>query len=197
MTFPAARPDPAWPAASGSAPAPQPTSTGWSTLQLLALVAAVAALGVPLGLLWTLLAPDVPVQVVDNGAAFVDAQPRQPVAADAWFTLLAVPFGILVAIGAWRVHRVRGAAGLLALVAGAVVAGLVAWLVGRQIGLTGFEQALATAAPGTVLHRPPDLRVAEAGWWPPLAGAPLVPALVAALTYTVLAAWARLPTLRP
>jgi hypothetical protein len=159
---------------------------------------ALAVLGVPLGLLWAALAPDVPVRVTETGAVFAEPQPQQPIAADAWFVLLALGFGVLAAAGAWRLAvRLRGPAGLLALTAGLLAAGLLGWWVGRA-GLAGYQDALPAAVPGTVLDRPADLRVVQARWWPPmLAGVVLVPALSAAVTYTLLAAWSKFPSLRP
>jgi hypothetical protein len=164
-----------------------------------ATVVAVAALGIPFGLLWAALAPDVPVRVTDAGLAYVESQPEQVAAADGWFALLAVPLGVLVAAGAWLLApRARGPGGLIAATAGAVGAGLVAWWVGRHVGLAAYEAALATASPGQVLDRPADLRVVGTGGLPSLvSGVPLVPALVAAVTYTLLAAWSRFPGLRP
>lgn len=164
---------------------------------LLVLGGFVAAAGVPLGLLWAGLTPRVPVRAVNGAVAYVGAQPEQPFAADGWFTLLAAAFGVIAAGVAWSRARTRGVAGLVVLVVAAVVAGALAWAVGRQVGLAGYESALAVAVPEQVLQRPADLRVAEAGWWPPrLLGAPLVPAFTAAVTYTLLAAWSRYATLR-
>jgi hypothetical protein len=166
---------------------------------LAALAVAVAVLGVPLGLVWAALAPDVPVVVTGQGPVFADPQPEQPVAADGWFALVSVPFGVLVAVGVWAVaRRRRGPYALAAVTVGAVAAGLVAWWWGRRVGLAGYESALADASTGTVLSRPQDLRVVTADRWPPVVlGVPLVPGLVAAATYTLLAAWSRFPDLRP
>jgi hypothetical protein len=160
---------------------------------------AVVALGIPLGLLWAVVAPDVPVRVTDGGLSFTDAQPPQVVAGDGWFALLSVPFGVLAAVGAWRWGRhLRGVGGLIAVGAGMVGAGVLAWWVGRQVGLAGYEAALSQVDPGTVLARPRDLRVVQATWWPPMViGVPLIPALAAVVTYTLLAAWSRFPELRP
>ena len=163
-----------------------------------ALGAVTAVLGLPLGLLWSWLAPDVPVRVTSTGgAAFATTQPEQPAAADAWFALLGLGFGALVAVCAWRLAAgTRGPAGLLALVAGTAGAGLLAWWVGRQVGLAGYQAALESAPPGAVLDRPADLRIARTGWWPPVVtGVVLAPALSAAVTYTLVAAWSRFPSL--
>jgi hypothetical protein len=166
---------------------------------MLAVGAAVAALGVPFGLLWAALAPDVPLRATEDGAIYADAQPEQLAAADGWFTILAVPFGVLIAIGVWLVARhARGLPALVALTIGAIGAGLIAWWLGRQLGLADFQATLAAAEAGADLTHPPDLRVADIRWWPPqLRGVPLVPALAAAASYTLMAAWSRYPTLRP
>jgi hypothetical protein len=170
-----------------------------TALTMLAIVAAVAALGVPFGLLWTAVAPDVPVIMTNGGPVYGEAQPEQPIAADGWFAILALPVGLLAAVGVWLLARpARGMPGLVALIAGAVGAGLVAWWVGRQIGLADFESTLAAAEAGARLDQPPDLGVVELGWWPPqVLGVFLVPALAAAATYTMLAAWSQFPSLRP
>lgn len=186
-----------YPGAWAPPPAPEPVRP--VVIASVVIVAAVTALGAPYGLLWSLLAPDVPLRVVEGGAAYGEPQPEQLLAADGWFAILAVPFGILVALGVWFAgRRVRGLPALAALTAGAVGAALVAWWLGRQIGLGSFESALAAAEPGTPLQRPPDLSVVDAGWWPPrVFGVLLVPALAAVATYTLAAAWSRFPTLRP
>lgn len=177
---------------------PKPAHPGRAAAVAAGAVAVVAALGLPLGLLWSALAPDVPVLVTDGGLVFAEAQPEQPIAGDGWFVLLAVPFGVLVAVAGWALRPVRGTTGLLALTAGALAAGPLAWWLGRQVGLADFEAAAGAAAPGSVLGHPADLRVVEADWWPPmLSGVPVVPALAVAVTYTVLAAWSRYPSLRP
>lgn len=160
---------------------------------------AVAVLGVPFGLLWAVVAPEVPLQMTSNGPAYAQAQPEQVVAADGWYAILAVPFGIVLAVTAWLAgRRIRGVPGLATLIVGAIGAGLLAWWVGRNIGLGSYRETLAAAENGVYLHRPPDLSVADVGWWPPhVFGVLLIPALAAAITYTLLAAWSAYPSLRP
>lgn|SRR5690606_12930975 len=199
--------------AAGTGPAQPPAAPvpGWSPYPLagrpqprqwpvaLLITAAAAALGLPFGLVWTALAPEVPLRVTEAGLVYAEAQPEQVVAADGWYAVLAVPFGILLGVGAWLAgRRARGIPGLVALVVGALGAGMLAWWLGAQVGLDGYYASAAAADPGTVVGRPPDLSMAEAGWWPPrVTGLPLVPALTAAITYTLLAAWSHSPTLRP
>jgi hypothetical protein len=166
-----------------------------------AVAAGVAALGVPLGWLWAVLAPNVPVQVVDGGVVPTEAEPEEFFAADGWFVLLGVAFGLLAAAAVWfLLRRYRGPVVLAALAVGAVGAGLLAWWVGRQIGLSGYREQVFQAAVGTDLGRPPDLRAKELGWWfgfiPRVQGDLLVPAVAAAVGYTMSAAWSRDPSLR-
>jgi hypothetical protein len=165
---------------------------------MLAVAAAVAGLGAPFGLLWSVVAPDVPVRVTDQGPAYGQAQPEQLVAADGWFAILAVPFGVLVAAAIWRLVRsARGTPGLVALTIGALGAGLLAWWLGRQVGLADYQTTLAAAETGAQFGRPADLGVAEVGWWPPrVLGVLVVPALAAAAMYTMLAAWSPFPSLQ-
>jgi hypothetical protein len=166
-----------------------------------AVAAAVAALGAPLGWLWVVLAPDVPVQVVDGGVVPTEAEPEGFFAGDGWFVLLGVAFGLLAAAAVWfLLRRYRGPVALAALAVGAVGAGLLAYWVGHRIGFSGYQQRVGEAAVGTNLRRPPELRAKELGWWfgfiPRVQGVLLLPAVAAAVGYTMLAAWSRHPSLR-
>jgi hypothetical protein len=167
-----------------------------------AIVLVVAALGAPLGLLWAALAPTVPVRMTEDGALLTKAQPEEFIAADGWFALLGLGFGALAAIGVWLVvRRGRGPLALLAVTFGAVVAGLLAWWLGRQMGVAEYERLLDGAPVGAVFSKPADLRAADAellfGFLPVVRGDALVPGLGAAVTYTLLAGWSRFASLRP
>ncbi|WFE67661.1 DUF2567 domain-containing protein [Micromonospora sp. WMMD714] len=167
-----------------------------------ALVLGVAALGGPLGLLWAALAPDTPVRKTAEGAVYAQPQPEQPIAADGWFSLLGLGFGVLAAIAVWTLlRRRRGPVDLAALTVGALGAALVAWQLGRRIGLDGYQRLLATAPAGTPFDKPADLRAGGIerifGVLPVPYGNLLLPAFAAAVTYTLLAGWSRWPALRP
>jgi hypothetical protein len=162
----------------------------------------VGALGLPLGLLWAALAPDVPLIKTATGVRLTEAQPEQFIAADGWFTLLGFGFGILVAVAAWiLLRRYRGPVGLLGVAIGTVGAGLLARWIGSRIGLSEYESLLAGAAEGTSINRPPELRAGGIKWFhgviPLIRGDLLLPAFGAAVTYTLLAGWSRWPSLRP
>jgi hypothetical protein len=182
----------------GSPPPPLGREIAWSVGAGLV----VAALGAPLGLLWAVLAPDVPVVQGENGPLLTSAQPEQFVAADAWYTFLGVAFGILVAVAAWfALRRYRGAIALAGVTLGAVGAAIAAWKLGRLIGLDDYEQLKTAAAVGDHFTKPADLRAGELhlflGFVPGLRGDLLAAPLAAAATYTLLAGWSRWPSLRP
>jgi hypothetical protein len=161
----------------------------------LAAAVAVALFGAPLGLLWAAVAPGVPVTQTRNGPVLSEPQPEQFIAADGWFSALGLGFGVLAALAVWwGLRRGRGWVGLVAVALGAIGAALLAWWLGRQIGLSDYEQWRATAAVGQTSLRPPDLRAGMAGlFWgflPVVRGDLLVPAFGAVVTYTLLAGWA-------
>lgn len=180
----------------------EPRRPGRAVATVLGVVLALAALGVPLGLLWAALAPDTPVLKTAEGAIYAEPQPEQPIAADGWFSLLGLAFGLLVALALWFVlRRRRGPVGLLAAVLGSLAAAPVAWQVGRRIGLATFDRLLATAPAGQAFSKPADLRAGGVDWLlgvlPVPHGNLLLPAFGAAVMYTLLAGWSRWPGLRP
>jgi hypothetical protein len=161
-----------------------------------------AVLGAPLGWLWSALAPAVPLVKTEGGAALTDPQPEEFVAADGWFTLLGLGFGVLAAIVVWAlVRRHRGPYVLLGVAVGTVGAALMAWWLGGLIAQNNFDELLASAPVGTPLSRPAELRAGGFEWlWgviPTLQGDVLLPAFGAVVTYTLLAGWSRFPSLVP
>ncbi|NLU77517.1 DUF2567 domain-containing protein [Micromonospora sp. HNM0581] len=171
-------------------------ASGVVTLSVLGL------LGAPLGWLWAAVAPDTPVIKSGDGAVYGQAQPEQPVAADGWFSLLGLAFGVLAALAVWfLLRRHRGPVGLVVAAAGGLTAALVAWQVGRRVGLAGYQRLLDTEPDGTSLSKPADLRAGGIelflGVVPVPYGNVLLPAFAAAVTYTLLAGWSRWPSLRP
>ncbi|WP_308291157.1 DUF2567 domain-containing protein [Micromonospora sp. DH13] len=164
--------------------------------------AVLTALGVPLGLLWAAVAPDTPVVKTAEGAVYAQPQPEQPIAADGWFSLLGIGFGVLAALALWvLLRRRRGPVGLLAGAAGGLGAALVAWQVGRRVGLSAYERLLASAPDGQAFTKPADLRAGGLHRLFDLLPLPygnlLLPAFGVAVTYTLLAGWSRWPSLRP
>jgi len=169
---------------------------------LLGVVLVVGALGAPLGLLWSAVAPTVPVQMTEDGAVLVSPQPEQFIAGDGWFTMLGFGFGAIAAIVVWlMLRRHRGPAALFAVALGAVGAGLLAWWLGSELGQGEYQRLLTQAPVGARFGKPVDLRAAEVEWLfgvvPYVRGDVLVPAFGAAVAYTLLAGWSRYPALRP
>jgi len=185
---------PAYPAE----PPKPPRRPGLTAVQALGVLIAVSALGWPLGVLWQAVAPNIPVLVVADGAIYDDTQPEQFMGGDGWFVVLGLLFGVAVAAVTWMACKhLRGPLGLLVLAVGASVAGVLAWKVGRDIGLTEYLDGLHSAPEGTHLSKPNDLRIESFQWWPPkLAGVLLIPAFGSALAMTIMAAWSSLADLR-
>ncbi|MFC3740271.1 hypothetical protein [Paractinoplanes deccanensis] len=149
----------------------------------------ILALGAPLGLLWAWLAPSVPVVGIGHGdITFNDPSPEEYIAADGWFTLLGLGFGLLVAIAAWMVlRRDRGPYLLLGVVAGALGAGyLVAPRIGEMIGRGDYQHWRDTAQQGATYLAPPEVHSL---------GPLLVPAFAAAIALTLMAGWSNDPDL--
>jgi hypothetical protein len=200
--------DPVWsgqlpsdPVSSGQ-PATGGRRPGRAALVGLATAAGITLLGLPIGLLWAALAPAVPVRKTADGAALTQAQPEEFIAADGWFTLIGLCFGVATAIAVWLLlRRRRGPFGLTVAVVGALGAAVVAWQVGRRIGLAEYQRLLADAQVGDILNRPPDLRAGGFEWVlgviPTIQGNLLLPAFGVAVMYTLLAGWSGYPSLRP
>ncbi|MEH0937597.1 DUF2567 domain-containing protein [Micromonospora psammae] len=191
-----------WPPAYAGRPAEPGERTRPAPALAVATVLALTALGAPLGLLWAALAPETPVLKTAQGAVYAQPQPEQPIAADGWFSLLGLGFGVLAAVGLWvLLRRRRGPGGLFVVTLGGLGAALVAWQAGRRIGLSDFERLLASAPEGTAFAKPVDLRAGGVEWLlgvlPLPFGNVLLPAFAAAVTYTLLAGWSRWSSLRP
>ncbi|MGR6321098.1 DUF2567 domain-containing protein [Micromonospora soli] len=203
VTAPGADPLAGYPGVAGPATVPvrrRGRARAVGTTLVVALL--LSALGAPLGLLWAGVAPDTPVQKTAEGAIYATTQPEQPIAADGWFSLLGLGFGVLAAIALWFVlRRRRGPLGLLAGVLGGLGAAVVAWQVGRRIGLGTYHRLLDTAPDDTLFGKPADLRAGGVDWFlgvlPVPHGDLLLPAFGVAVTYTLLAGWSRWPSLRP
>jgi hypothetical protein len=171
---------------------------GLTAVQAIGVLLAVSALGWPLGILWQAIAPNVPVLVVSDGAIYNDPQPEQFMGGDGWFAVIGLVFGIVVAVVTWMACRqLRGPLGLLVLAVSGTVAAVIAWKVGREIGVSEYLAGLHSAPEGTHLSKPNDLRIEELRLWPPrLGGVLLIPALGTTLTLTILAAWSSFANLR-
>ena len=144
-------------------------------------------LGVLQGMVWALVAPGVPYQVLADGRfGPLPTTSTYHFVAAAIFALSGMVIGIVAAAAAWQVRSARGWQMLVTVVGGSLVGAAVGWLVGELLA-DGVDPATvgATAADSIVTA-------------PATTGTPLVvlvqPALAAAV-YTFMAAWNGHPTL--
>ncbi|MGA5300685.1 hypothetical protein ACPCHT_12190 [Nucisporomicrobium flavum] len=169
--------------------APAPARSRSRAVAVTALITlAMAVAGGPLGLLWSWLAPSVPVvNAGQNGIVVNDPSPEEYIAADGWFTIIGFGFGLVAAIVIWLVlRRDRGPAVLLGVVFGGLASSATMWGTGRVIGLSAWHDWQRHSAVGDSYQRPPDLHAH---------GALLVAAFAAVIVTTLLAGWSNDPDL--
>jgi hypothetical protein len=189
-------------------PVEQPETTptarvplGREALFALVVAVVVAALGAPVGLLWSRVAPHVELVQTQYGPYPVDGEPEGYWADDGWFIVMAIAMGILVAVAAWLLlRRYRGPVMLASLVVGSAAASVLgAWL-GNKIGYAHYLSLVEHAPVNTHILRPVKLRTGASsllfGFIPWVRGTMLVQALTAAAVYTALAGFHASPTLR-
>ncbi len=99
---------------------------------------ALALGGVLLGLLWSWLAPHVPLvgDVVDRSwvVYLKDTEGEQAIGADGTFTLLGLGFGLVSAVVVFLLRRPGGVPLVVALGLGGLLGSLLAWRVGMWLG---------------------------------------------------------------
>ena len=121
-----------------------------------AALAGSAVIGLLGGLIWGELAPRAMLQEVGAGTAqVINAETRAFFGADVWFCAIAVLAGLLTGVLGYRFAVApRGgparAAVTLSLILGAVAGALVMLWLGEQIGLSAYNQHLASSAKGTL-----------------------------------------------
>ncbi|WP_344404041.1 AAA family ATPase [Streptomyces longisporus] len=102
------------------------------------ITAAVTVAGALLGVLWWWLAPHVPLvgDVVDKSwvVYLSDSEGEQAIGVDGTFTLLAVAFGVVSALGVFFWRRRGGVPLVVALGVGGLLASLLAWKLGVWLG---------------------------------------------------------------
>jgi hypothetical protein len=109
-------------------------------------VAALALVGVPLGLIWQAVSPRGAGLVLQSGAIIPD-ETEALIGTDGWFALLTGVVGLIAALVVWTRRPWRGPATVVALALGGVVGALVTALVGHLTGggqSTGKAGALLT-----------------------------------------------------
>jgi len=115
------------------------------------LISAVGLCGIPVGVLWWLLAPRLDFRITSSGPVPVVAVPPEEllIADDGVFVLLLTAVGLLVGIVAWRLRRRRGVAMVIAVALGSAACAVLAWQVGEYLG-AGPSHAELTHVGGRV-----------------------------------------------
>ena len=120
------------------------------------LVVGLAVAGLPVGVVWWLLAPRADYRITADGpVALGDPTAELLVADDVLFALVLAGAGLLAGTVAWRLRRRRGVAVLVALALGAALSGAVAWQVGEFLGAGPSQADLADV--GRVVTTPLSL----------------------------------------
>ncbi len=146
----------------------------------LRLVLALGLAGIPVGLVWLVLAPRREFKVVDGGFQALEPESEALIGADGWLMLLTGVLGMLVGVLVWQFVRARGVGTLVGLASGMVMLSVVTWQVGEWVGTGATEQEQAQL--GAIVTPPLHLRAIPAL----LAGA-----FLATLAYLVLVSFAR------
>jgi hypothetical protein len=140
----------------------------------LAIGAGAALLGIAGGFVWSAIAPRALFSVASHGIAYVvNPETSAFIAADGWYSIVAVVGGLLIGLAGYllgvRRYGPLPAAGALV---GATAAAFLAWWIGRNIGLAHFRHLLGTSKPGTLIRQPASLGAHGAlAFWPLAAGA--------------------------
>jgi hypothetical protein len=160
--------EPVWPSEVDARP------SVWSAVAwFAAAVAGSAVLGLLGGWIWGEAAPRALLQEISTGTAeLMNAETRAFIGADVWFCGIAVVAGLLTGIIGYRFCIARHSGGTRAVIASGLILGGVAgafvmlWL-GEQIGLSAYNQHLASSANGTVFPESLTLGARSAlAFWP-------------------------------
>jgi hypothetical protein len=108
------------------------------------LVLALAAVGLPAGVLWWLLAPRADYEVTADGPVAIGRPSAELlVADDAVFVLVVAVVGFACGAAAWWLRRRRGVATVVALSLGTAAGAALAWQVGEVLGAGPSRAELA------------------------------------------------------
>jgi len=173
------------------------------TILLLAFVGVLlgsALVGLAGGAVWALIAPRALYVVVSRGQAYVvNAETPAFIAGDAWYCVVGVFGGLIIGLlGYLLAVRRYGPVPMAAILAGSVIAGLVARWTGQNWGLARFNADLTTAHQGTLLHAPLVLGGDSSQLlWPAIAFWPLAACLLAGIFVLITALRASGPPTAP
>ena len=114
------------------------------------------AAGIPLGLAWWLLTPLARLEKRAGGVVGVGREAEAAVAADGWFAACAMVAGaVTAALVAFLVHQ--RLAGLAGLAVGGVLGSVLAWRLGSLLGPPSVEASAVSARVGARFDGPLDL----------------------------------------
>lgn len=156
------------------APRPAAALAPRALLISLAILLGSALLGIVAGLLWSAIAPQALFMVASRGVAYVvNPETSAFIAADGYFSIIAVAGGALIGLAAYLAGVRRfGPIPAAAALAGATAAAFLAYWAGSNVGLDDFRHRLAAAKPGVLLRQPAQLGAHGAlAFWPLAAGA--------------------------
>ena len=137
-------------------------------------LAGAVVLGLVGGLIWGEFAPRPSLLQIHVGTAeLVNAESSAFIGADAWFSVIAAVAGLITGLAGYRLliarqadQRARAAA-TAGLVLGALAAALVMMWLGGQIGLSAYNQHLASSPKGTLFPASLNLGAKSAlVFWP-------------------------------
>jgi hypothetical protein len=121
-------------------------------LEVVLYLLAAAGIGAVAGVLWWQVVP-LPVYSVgsNGGASTTERGLTEYVAGDAWFSLIGFVVGVGLGLLGWRLFRQIGWAIVPLVVVGSVIAALICWLVGWELGPGPFPPRLAAAQAGALV----------------------------------------------
>lgn len=115
---------------------------------------AVAALGVPVALIWHAVAPRVLYRVSAGAGMPVDFGTQGFIADDGWFFVITGVAGVLTGVVAWAIGRRHSVAIAIGIGLGGIAAAIVAWKLGTAIGSGGLDDALRAKGSTTTVRGP-------------------------------------------
>lgn len=119
---------------------------------------AIAAVGLPAGLVWWLVAPRGALIVTASGVFPYQSENKAYIAADGWFAVVALVTGVLTGALVWARWRRRGVEAVAGLSAGGLLGALVALAIGKLLGAEDVAARAAEAGVGAVIQAPLDVR---------------------------------------
>lgn len=131
----------------------------------------IGLLGIPIGLLWTVVAPRTAYVIVGGKPYLGDPEAQTWIAADGWFAVLTGVAGLLCGLLAYVLAgRFREMGLLVALAVGGAGASVAAWRLGHGVGLSAFRHVLHAGHDGATAKAALDLHASGVViMWPLLA----------------------------